>query len=619
MNTKLKLTVVMLGLFVAVLVVLALGSQPTSQPVLALSTPRPLLDQVGGYAIAAAERVPSVPDAFLKSKPVQALDTTIMSEDFEGTFPTSSWVVSDTYSADGLEYYWGKDDYRPHTGTYSAWCARSGANGLDPESNDYPNYTRSWMIYGPFDLSDADAAELAFYYWNQCEAGYDYLFWGASLDGSQFYGQMTDGDSNGWQQVTFDLTNVYSLGDVTGHSQVWVGFYFYSDSSITDAGAFLDDIVLTKNIVGSGPIVTSITPNNGQQGTVVHITNLAGSNFQSGATVKLIKTGETDINATNVVVVSASQITCDFDLSGASTGQWDVVVTNLDMQSGTLSNGFTVEVQEEEDWYAYLPLVLREYPPSEKYAVVVGIADFLYANDLDYTDDDARDFRQTLLDYGGFEDDNITMLIDSEATKSAIYSAITDWLDSREDANSLVVIFYSAHGTQSSGHEYLVAHDSRYLSECIRDDEFGGWLDNLESQQVVVMVDTCHSGGMIAETLPEGCQARCGSFRPLGAEETAVLPGDGFAKDVDKDGRIVMTACAKDELSVEIGYPIYHGLFTYYLLEGLTSSSADTGSNGWVSAEEVFPYLYPRVVNVNSDQHPQMSDLISGEVDLTQP
>ncbi|MDY7041797.1 MAG: caspase family protein, partial [Chloroflexota bacterium] len=498
MNTKLRSIIVTLVLGGTLLVLTVVpGVQPVPQPVLAISTPQALTGKGGKFTIAAAEKVSPAPATSPKS--VGALDTTIMSENFEGAFPTSLWEVLDVYPDDGLEYYWDKDDYRPHTGTYSAWCARGGADGLDPEFNEYPNYTDSWMVYGPFDLSDADAAELAFYYWNISEIDFDSLFWGASLDGSQFYGQFTDGDSNGWQQIIFDLTNVFTLGDVTGESQVWIGFNFYSDSSVTDDGAFVDDITLIKSVTGS-----------------------------------------------------------------------------------------------QYDHYAYLPLVLRNYGGA-KYAVIVGIADFLYSGDLNYTDDDARDFRQALLDDGGFEDANINMLIDSQATKSAIQDAITTWLDSREDSNSLVVVFYSAHGTQSSGHEYLIAYDSYWLSECIRDDEFGGWLDNLESQQVVVIVDTCYSGGMIAGEVPRGCQARCGSFQPLGSDGMAPLPGDGFAKDVDKDGRIVMTACAKDELSVEIGPPYENGLFTYYLLQGLSSSSADTSSNGWVSAEESFSHLYPLV------------------------
>jgi hypothetical protein len=106
------------------------------------------------------------------------------------------------------------------------------------------------------------------------------------------------------------------------------------------------------------PAITSITANSGDNNKMVHITNLAGSNFQpgiTGTTVRLIKTGQADIVATNVVVVSASRITCDFDLRGASPGQWTVRVTNPDTQYAELYDGFTVK------GLVFLPLTLRNY------------------------------------------------------------------------------------------------------------------------------------------------------------------------------------------------------------------------------------------------------------------
>jgi uncharacterized protein YqfB (UPF0267 family) len=90
------------------------------------------------------------------------------------------------------------------------------------------------------------------------------------------------------------------------------------------------------------PLVTSVTPSSGTSGSTVHITDLAGSHFQAGATVKLTQIGEPDIHATHVNVVSDSQITCDLDLTGASPGLWKVVVTNPDQQSGYLTDGFTI-------------------------------------------------------------------------------------------------------------------------------------------------------------------------------------------------------------------------------------------------------------------------------------
>ncbi len=90
------------------------------------------------------------------------------------------------------------------------------------------------------------------------------------------------------------------------------------------------------------PVPTAIAPNTGSNGAPVSITDLAGTGFQNGATVKLVKTGEFDINATNVTVESTLKITCVLPISGKTTGAWDVVVTNPDGQSGVLSGGFTI-------------------------------------------------------------------------------------------------------------------------------------------------------------------------------------------------------------------------------------------------------------------------------------
>ncbi|MCX5784960.1 MAG: IPT/TIG domain-containing protein [Elusimicrobia bacterium] len=91
------------------------------------------------------------------------------------------------------------------------------------------------------------------------------------------------------------------------------------------------------------PTVASIDPSSGTNTGSLNISNLAGTNFYTGASVKLTKSGQTDIIATNVTVVSDTKITCTLLLNGAAIGLWNVVVTNADTRSGTLSNGFTVK------------------------------------------------------------------------------------------------------------------------------------------------------------------------------------------------------------------------------------------------------------------------------------
>lgn len=200
----------------------------------------------------------------------------IMTEDFEGAFPTGLWAAFDNDGAINGEYYWDDDDYKPHWGSWSAWCANGGADGLDPEFYYYPNDMKSWMVYGPFDLSDATDAELNFYYWLDTEYDYDYLEWMASIDGQNFYGQGYSGSSGGWVSESFDLTDVYILGNLCGQSQVWIALIFESDEFNTGEGAFIDDVVLHKYVAGTH--IDSLSPNEGPVDARVII---SGSDFGS--------------------------------------------------------------------------------------------------------------------------------------------------------------------------------------------------------------------------------------------------------------------------------------------------------------------------------------------------
>ena len=88
--------------------------------------------------------------------------------------------------------------------------------------------------------------------------------------------------------------------------------------------------------------VTSIEPDTQNAYVDIHITNLAGHGFFDRATVWLERAGEDNIHATGVIVESPTSITCDFDLTGAEPGDWDVFVQNPDGYSDTLPGSFTV-------------------------------------------------------------------------------------------------------------------------------------------------------------------------------------------------------------------------------------------------------------------------------------
>jgi hypothetical protein len=98
------------------------------------------------------------------------------------------------------------------------------------------------MKYGPFDLTHATAAELLFSYWTDLDPEEDELFWGASKSDFLYWGRSAHGDSDGWQQVSFDLE------DYVGEEEVWIAFAFESDADLTGEGAYLDDILLRAQI-----------------------------------------------------------------------------------------------------------------------------------------------------------------------------------------------------------------------------------------------------------------------------------------------------------------------------------------------------------------------------------
>ena len=111
----------------------------------------------------------------------------------------------------------------------------------------------------------------------------------------------------------------------------------------TGSGSVTTSATTTTTTPTGPPHFNSMTPDSADAGITVSITDLVGSNFQSGASVMLAHTGSSNISATNVQVVSASHMTCTFVIpSTAATGSWDVIIINPDGQSVTYSNYFSI-------------------------------------------------------------------------------------------------------------------------------------------------------------------------------------------------------------------------------------------------------------------------------------
>lgn len=249
-------------------------------------------------------------------------DVVLMAENFESAWPTGDWFVVDQA---GTGHLWGRDDYKPHSGSYSIWEASDGPSAVDPEFNDYPPNMRTWARFGPFDLSDASSAELTFYRSLNTAGSGDYLFWGASGNDTSYAGYKASGGLGFWTSVSFDLSA--QLGDST----VWVAFLFVSDGSGGDPGAFVDDVQLVKTIgtPPSPPVISGISPGTGPSGAGFEVT-ISGTDFgdlQGTSDVRFTKdpVQESYVYADVVTSWSDSLIVCEVP-ERTSSGPVNVVV-----------------------------------------------------------------------------------------------------------------------------------------------------------------------------------------------------------------------------------------------------------------------------------------------------
>jgi len=131
--------------------------------------------------------------------------------------------------------------------------------------------------------------------------------------------------------------------------------------------------------------------------------------------------------------------------------------------------------------------------------------------------------------------------------------------------------------------EYFVMHDtnrSTIEATALRDDEFGQFLDGIRSKHVLVLFDSCYSGG-----LPRGQRGLPRGGSPKG-------PLD-FFNDFDPEGKLVLAASAEDQLSWE-DPKLGHGVFTYFLIEGL-KGEADLDGDYRVTVKELSEYLKKEV------------------------
>jgi len=226
--------------------------------------------------------------------------------------------------------------------------------------------------------------------------------------------------------------------------------------------------------------------------------------------------------------------------------------------------------------------------PPQKWAVVIGIADYQGRDsDLWHPDEDAKDMERELLEEG-YPEANIKVLLNRKAKAQAIVEAI-DWLIGNEQAGDIVVFFFSGHGYRAPDSEGWDGdiEDDEYDEMIVTHDFIGlpdGWFRQkfaaIESTDFALMFGSCHSGGMFDDD-----------------------------DDLQGTGRIIAAACKADQYGWDyllLGNTLWGYWFVY---QGLLANNAN-------SVESAYEYAYPYVVAEQPYSQPQLYDNYSGDFGL---
>ena len=250
--------------------------------------------------------------------------------------------------------------------------------------------------------------------------------------------------------------------------------------------------------------------------------------------------------------------------------------------------------------------------------IAVGVYEFVPEMNRPTMLQEVENFEDLLLVTTNFDAEHIKVIKAEDATVINIAKGFR-WLDDHEDENDFSLVYLTSHGfphwwdrppfDESDGKDEAFATYRGFLPiespfrwehmsnpfGIILDDQFNHWFNNLESQGVGVIVDSCHSGGFNDYF----------SFQQqVESNQFAV----DFAKELQGQNRIVVTSVPEEDVS-------YGSYFSHYLIQGMYGP-ADTNYDGIVTMEEAFDYAKDRVES-QTRMNPQIFDHYPGELPVT--
>jgi len=232
---------------------------------------------------------------------------------------------------------------------------------------------------------------------------------------------------------------------------------------------------------------------------------------------------------------------------------------------------------------------------AKRYALVIGISGYPhYAQDkqVRFGDKDAESFAAFIKTPKGGAFD-VTLIENEGARRTSILEAIKQIGSKATDAD-VVYIFFAGHGAvDEQGIAYFMPYDADpHFPEGlgIRMDEFLSDVGKRIAANTIFFIDACHAGAALSPGGATGGARGEPTIVPsLAAEWDHAFHLKG--SDVLSMG---MFAASSNELSWEDA-DSKHGLFTKYLLEGLSGAADTAPTDGKVTAQELYNFVASKV------------------------
>ena len=223
----------------------------------------------------------------------------------------------------------------------------------------------------------------------------------------------------------------------------------------------------------------------------------------------------------------------------------------------------------------------------------------------------AADDAQAIYDYlrsdegGGFSDDRIILLKDEGATKDSVEQALAKLRQSKPD--DFFVLFIAAHGvlapqfdtkqgrTVETAYFILYDTDPRQMTATgLPMTAFEDAVKTIPARKGLVLTDTCHSAGV--QLAGRGGEATTRANSQLINElKKSDAQGVGYLWAADQ------TEVSLEDPELNQGQGQGHGVFTFFLLEGLRGN-ADANVDGQVTYSELKQYVREKVASYTDNK-----------------